>query len=201
MHSKVKELIDVWNKKGFINKKYKTSVPFLIKTVKAGKDDEKSCAVGEYVVGEDYIAGKWKKWNSNSGAVTDSGSSVQAFCHWTYHYTKGELVMCDAQGVRKDGEYCITDPCICSINGKSGLLDCGEAGINSFFANHKCNNYCRKNWEKPKNIDYTALLPKRLSSTYQFEDIVKTQNNKIKCNSMIGQFEGLNLDTIPEGKS
>ena len=53
----------------------------------------------EQIIVEDYLDGKFRKWNSNSGwfGTCDVNASVQAFCHWTYHYTRGKLLFCDAQ--------------------------------------------------------------------------------------------------------
>eukprot|EP01084_Bolivina_argentea_P087465 157976_1 len=168
-HKKAKELIDAWNDENFIDKKYVTHVPFLIQCVKSdGSNSGKSPVVNEWLLGEDYISGYFQKWNSNSGYVDASSASIQAFCHWTYDYSGGELLMCDAQGVRGARKYQITDPCICSKGQKYGLTDMGTSSINSFFANHKCNDFCESNWDKPAYIDYSDILPKRKTSTYRF---------------------------------
>ena len=56
----------------------------------------------EQVLVEDYLVGDFIKWNSNSGWTQHEGSMIQAFCHWTYHYTDGKILLCDAQGM-----YCV----------------------------------------------------------------------------------------------
>lgn len=53
------------------------------------------------------------------------------------------------------------------------MTDVGVAGINAFFANHVCNEYCNKNWLNPKVIQKNLELPKKESSTYKFDETVK----------------------------
>ena len=52
----------------------------------------------ECVLVEDPLAGRFEKWNSNSGFFNQSKSSVQSLCHWSYHFSKGEVLLCDVQG-------------------------------------------------------------------------------------------------------
>ena len=54
----------------------------------------KSIANGEIILIEDYLKGTFLKWNSNSGwmLTNELDVSVQAFCHWTYHYSKGKYL-------------------------------------------------------------------------------------------------------------
>ena len=116
---------------------------------------------GEYVWIEDYLHGKFIKWNSNSGWFSkDIDSSIQSFCHWTYHYSKGKYLYCDAQGIRTPNSYILTDPCIISNteNGlKFGPTDMGKEYLNNWFLNHECNNCCKKNWLKPTQIEQHSV--------------------------------------------
>ena len=116
---------------------------------------------GEYVCIEDYLYGKFIKWNSNSGWISDDiDSSIQSFCHWTYHYSNGKLLYCDAQGIRTPDSYILTDPCIVSNeeNGlKYGLTDMGSDYLNNWFLNHKCNNCCESHWLIPSEIDRSLV--------------------------------------------
>eukprot|EP01083_Nonionella_stella_P161874 530732_1 len=179
-HTKAKDLIEAWNDEGLISKKYVTNLPFkIICTVSSHKRGDKGIVVNEWCLGEDYLEGDWEKWNSNSGFVCSARASVQAFCHWTYHHSDGALLMCDAQGIRANNKYYITDPCICSKSGVYGLTDCGERSINSFFANHKCNLFCKSGWKKPSYIDHSKLLPKKKTSTYKWNLKKKTGANKL----------------------
>ena len=56
-------------------------------------------AFHEHVTVEDYLPGKFTKWNSNSGWTCDEDRIIQAFCHWTWHYSNGKYLYCDAQGM------------------------------------------------------------------------------------------------------
>ena len=105
----------------------------------------KELAQRERVIIEDFLDGKFRKWNSNSGWFGEENISIQAFCHWTYHYTDGKLLFCDAQGIRTKNEYILTDrPCILSWKGgKYGSADCGKDYIITWFEQHKCNKFCK----------------------------------------------------------
>lgn len=157
MHFKAEELIKAWNKMNLCDKRYFVVSPFKVKDR------------GEHCVGEDFIEGEWEKWNSNSGYVSRSTASVQAFCHWTYHHSDGQLLMCDVQGVSNGMSYCITDPCICSTSQVYGQTDVGIWGINAFFANHVCNQFCNSGWMKPMNNRSSVVFPKMKASTYRWE--------------------------------
>eukprot|EP01084_Bolivina_argentea_P044240 81437_1 len=102
-YDKASELIDSWNKLGLINKKYIMHKPLLIQTGLVGGsmtipgskhcpcEDEKKPEIEEYVLVEEFLEGNYEKWNSNSGWCLNSSMSIQAFCHWTYHYSRGNL--------------------------------------------------------------------------------------------------------------
>lgn len=106
------------------------------------------------------------KYTNNAGWIrSDACTSIQmleAFCHYTYHMSGGNLIVCDLQGVFKmnhhaflKSRYILTDPAICSRTGQYGPTDMGGKGIESFIANHVCNKFCRKygggKWQRPRN--------------------------------------------------
>ncbi len=69
----------------------------------------------------------WQKWNSNSGWAFNSdewSEIMQALSHFSFHATKGELVLCDLQGgIFQDGAV-ISDPVILSRTaGSYGSVD------------------------------------------------------------------------------
>lgn len=102
---------------------------------------------GEYWMAEKLMDGRFEKMNNNDGWVKDEGGvTAQAFSHFTEHFTRGQLIVVDVQGVRQDNQYCLTDPAIhtsaaCDHFGGTNL---GEEGIKKFFSSHACNSYCQK---------------------------------------------------------
>ena len=115
---------------------------------------------------EDYLLGKFTKYNSNNGYFKNpkGGSTIelpvgevyltdflQAFSHWVYFTTDQKLLICDLQGVQ-DSEgsrprFLLTDPCICSKGQKGvrryGRSDMKMKGIRIFRKGHKCNGVCK----------------------------------------------------------
>mmetsp|Transcript_16166 Transcript_16166/g.26648 ORF Transcript_16166/g.26648 Transcript_16166/m.26648 type:complete len:391 (+) Transcript_16166:186-1358(+) len=105
---------------------------------------------------EKYVTGTFAKHNNNFGWCNNdvSRNTPQAFSHFTYHYTKGELIVVDIQGV---GDY-YTDPQIHRVRVSGGVAndrdhpphhlrgrgsgDKGQAGVDEFFRTHVCNPIC-----------------------------------------------------------
>ncbi|KAI6185381.1 Efk-1 [Aphelenchoides besseyi] len=95
---------------------------------------------------------------SNNRATAYDVTSKQvdlltAFSHWTYHITKGELMVVDLQGVFVPAEkspdrkatIMLTDPAIHSIDNKRfGSTNGGIDGMKEFFKFHNCNLYCQR---------------------------------------------------------
>jgi hypothetical protein len=105
---------------------------------------------GEKVLVEPFL-GKdvYNKFNSNSGYEDKNcGSTMAAFSHFTYHISDGKMLVCDLQGVKREDEYILTDPVICSVQQTFGVTDVGEEGIRSFFANHECTELCKSIWKR-----------------------------------------------------
>jgi Alpha-kinase family len=107
------------------------------------------------------------KFTSNNGWIAseeDEGWCVlamEAFSHYTYHKSGGQLIVCDLQGRYRHNSYNrsksrfeLTDPAICSRRRSYGPTDLGEKGIESFFANHYCNRFCHadgNHWSSPRS--------------------------------------------------
>ena len=103
----------------------------------------------------------FRKFTSNSGWISDDGSwtteAMEAFSHYTYHASGGELIVCDLQGRYRDNRryrngksrFELTDAAICSRCRSYGPTDLSEKGIESFFANHTCNQFCDGGWDRP----------------------------------------------------
>ncbi|KAF0529171.1 kinase-like protein [Gigaspora margarita] len=99
-----------------------------------------------YSVEKYFSDAKFKRFNVNSGLITEFHSILEAFAHFTYQYTDGYLVVYDLQGVDLENEFLLTDPAIhCTDLLRFGITNLGIKGIQlCFLANHKCNNICEK---------------------------------------------------------
>ncbi len=80
-----------------------------------------------------------------------------AFSHWTYMYTKKEVLVCDLQGMlsedNKPLRFRLTDPAIHTRKGQPyGPTDHGHKGQHNFFQTHICSPFCEylgiKKWRK-----------------------------------------------------
>ena len=79
---------------------------------------------------------------------------AQTFSHYTYGYTKREVLVVDLQGKVVEGgqgkQLRLTDPAMHSWHSKYGRTDKGDKGMSRFFCNHRCNALCKSVglWEK-----------------------------------------------------
>lgn len=95
---------------------------------------------------------EFEKYNNNSGYTapnpTLKGTNhdlVQAFSHWTYHYTKQQMMAVDCQGGynRTSNTFMLTDPAIHFTDVTHfGGTNMGKKGFDKFFSSHVCNGYC-----------------------------------------------------------
>lgn len=121
---------------------------------------------------EQTLAGAFKKYNNNVGAVCaltadeaaelerttslqnwDPQSTAQAFSHFSWEHSQAQVLICDIQGV----ENRFTDPQIHTMNGKGfGLGNLGQTGIRAFLLRHACTDICRAvglQQIKPKDLN------------------------------------------------
>ena len=60
---------------------------------------------------EKFLRGTYKKWNGNIGGVDHPHQNTpQAFSHFTYWASSGNVLVCDIQGVETDEGFILTDP-------------------------------------------------------------------------------------------
>lgn len=88
---------------------------------------------------EPWIPGKYEKKTSNAGQIAKDSDLAQAFSHFTWDRTEGDIMVVDIQGV----ENTLTDPQIHSQDTDRfgrGNLCC--KGMDAFFLNHVCNDIC-----------------------------------------------------------
>lgn len=111
---------------------------------------------------EPYIR-NFEKYNSNSGWVPESDAdrvlAAQALSHFSYHTSGGQFLLCDLQGGRFNKGIALTDPVIMSSSRRFGPTDLGREGMLAFFSNHRCNQYCDPNWQRPRGR--SAVVPVR----------------------------------------
>uniref|UniRef100_A0A4W5PAD7 non-specific serine/threonine protein kinase n=1 Tax=Hucho hucho TaxID=62062 RepID=A0A4W5PAD7_9TELE len=107
-------------------------------------------SAGQWFAIEECITGEFRKFNNNNGDEIVPTNLLEetmlAFSHWTYEYTRGELLVLDLQGV---GEI-LTDPSVIKSGEKGsydmifGPANLGDDAIRNFQAKHHCNSCCRK---------------------------------------------------------
>mmetsp|Transcript_23926 Transcript_23926/g.59633 ORF Transcript_23926/g.59633 Transcript_23926/m.59633 type:complete len:299 (+) Transcript_23926:64-960(+) len=116
---------------------------------------------------EPFIKGTYRKFNSNTAFADESYHTMQALSHFSFHHSGGRRVVCDLQGGYYEDFYVLTDPVVCSTEKAFGATDLGTAGIQNFFAHHRCNHLCKPHWSKPavvakhfQPVPGTSFLPR-----------------------------------------
>lgn len=96
---------------------------------------------------ERYLPGAFLKYNSNNGYVAESSlkhhEAVQAFLHFSWEATEGQLLVADLQGVARAGEVLLTDPQVLSLTGCYGPGDL-RGGIAACLGAHRCGPSCKR---------------------------------------------------------
>ncbi|XP_061465295.1 transient receptor potential cation channel subfamily M member 6 [Rhineura floridana] len=130
-------------------------------------------SANQWLTIEKYMTGEFRKYNNNNGdEITPTNlleEMMLAFSHWTYEYTRGELLVLDLQGVGEN----LTDPSVIKPEDKQsrglafGPANLGEEAIKNFISKHCCNSCCRKlRLPDLKRNDYT---PGRFSRAFEEE--------------------------------
>ncbi|RIA93472.1 kinase-like domain-containing protein [Glomus cerebriforme] len=124
------------------NKKVKL-VKFLKPQALRHKDDSGTQC---YTIEPNLLDSTFKHFNVNNGIIKEYHSTLEAFAHYTYEYTKGYLVVYDLQGIKLEDKFLLTDPAIhCEDRLRFGKTNLGKRGIEQcFLANHECGNVCEK---------------------------------------------------------
>ncbi|CAG8608350.1 4744_t:CDS:1, partial [Ambispora leptoticha] len=105
-----------------------------------------------YSVEPELQGAEFRRFNSNSGFITEYRPVLEAFSHFTYQHTDGFLVVCDLQGIELSevehhaSRFLLTDPAIHCVDPlRFGKTNLGKDGIKRcFLANHRCNDICNK---------------------------------------------------------
>lgn len=88
---------------------------------------------------EPWITGKYEKFTSNAGHIAKDSDLAQAYSHFTWEWTGGEIMVVDIQGVGNT----LTDPQIHSLDDRFGRGNLQHKGHDFFFMNHVCNPICK----------------------------------------------------------
>ena len=101
----------------------------------------------KYYYGENFIKGRYEKYNNNAGWTNGAGQDAnqsliaQALSHYSWQLTQGYLMIVDLQGVGN----ILTDPQIhCLDKARFGKGNLGYQGMLMFFNTHQCNEHCEK---------------------------------------------------------
>ncbi|XP_069839512.1 transient receptor potential cation channel subfamily M member 7 [Dendropsophus ebraccatus] len=119
-------------------------------------------SAGQWFAIEECMNGEFRKYNNNNGDERVPTNMLEetmlAFSHWTFEYTRGELLVLDLQGVGEN----LTDPSVIKSGEKRsadmifGPANLGDDAIKNFCAKHHCNSICRKlKLPDLKRNDYT----------------------------------------------
>ncbi|GFO41284.1 alpha-protein kinase vwka-like [Plakobranchus ocellatus] len=79
---------------------------------------------------------------------TSRAIELDAFTHFTYHESGGQLVVCGLEGVHDSEGFFLKTPTIHSRAREFGNSDCGLRGMREVLGHHICNNVC-KDMRKP----------------------------------------------------
>uniref|UniRef100_A0A8D1CAR4 non-specific serine/threonine protein kinase n=1 Tax=Sus scrofa TaxID=9823 RepID=A0A8D1CAR4_PIG len=130
-------------------------------------------SANQWLTIEKYMTGEFRKYNNNNGDEIAPSNTLEelmlAFSHWTYEYTRGELLVLDLQGVGEN----LTDPSVIKPEDKQsrgmvfGPANLGEDAIRNFIAKHRCNSCCRK--LKLPDLKRNDYCPGRINSAFGLE--------------------------------
>mmetsp|Transcript_4180 Transcript_4180/g.4588 ORF Transcript_4180/g.4588 Transcript_4180/m.4588 type:complete len:350 (-) Transcript_4180:158-1207(-) len=142
-------IITIWNSNKLIDKLVQVNLP----EVWTFENTAGVSWAGKKILQEPFIQ-EYQKFNSNTGWTDDSipwARVMQALSHYSYHTTNGQTLLCDLQGGVYSNGVVLTDPVVMSNSRRFGPTDLGSRGISTFFGNHVCNEFCRREWQKPRD--------------------------------------------------
>ncbi|XP_038003466.1 transient receptor potential cation channel subfamily M member 7 isoform X2 [Motacilla alba alba] len=92
-------------------------------------------SAGQWFAVEECMTGEFRKYNNNNGDEIIPTNMLEevmlAFSHWTYEYTRGELLVLDLQGVGEN----LTDPSVIKAGEKKVI----RYGVRSSQSGRGCN--------------------------------------------------------------
>ncbi|KAJ3441248.1 alpha-protein kinase vwka [Anaeramoeba flamelloides] len=150
------------------------AVDFLESFVYYFPDRKKHC----WTIVEPYLKGEYVKYSNNGGYKIGNNQylTTQAFSHYTYEFTKGQLIVVDLQGVF----YILTDPAIHFIDKRfDNKTNRSKTGIKDFFKNHECTKLCKIMSLEPNKYQTNSEITNTLSQT----TFIKEKNFRIVCSN------------------
>ena len=100
---------------------------------------------------EEYKNGDFHKFNGSGGYIDKGHEMPQAFSHFTFEVTKGQLMVLNLQGWCEGGNYTLTDPAIITADYALFPTDTnrGAEAMEEFMRAHECGETCRRLYLKP----------------------------------------------------
>lgn len=97
--------------------------------------------IAKHATLEPFVAGVFEKYTSNTGFISSEAELAEAFCHFSWCHSAGQMMVTDLQGF---GSAVFTDPQIhCVKHDFFSRGNLGKDGMDQFFAGHCCNDICR----------------------------------------------------------
>eukprot|EP00435_Cladocopium_sp_Y103_P015542 s359_g3.t2 len=96
--------------------------------------------IAKHATLEPFVDGVFEKYTSNNGFISSEAELAEAFCHFSWCQSGGQMMVTDLQGF---GSAVFTDPqihCVKPDFFSRGNL--GKYGMDQFFLGHCCNDIC-----------------------------------------------------------
>eukprot|EP00435_Cladocopium_sp_Y103_P049461 s508_g14.t3 len=111
------------------------------------------CPIGRHATLEPFLEGKYQKYTNNSGFIAEGAKLAEAFSHFTFCHSGGQMMVTDLQGFESS---IFTDPQIHCVNKEFfGRGNLGSLGMDECFLGHSCNEICAALKLKPHPMQMT----------------------------------------------